>query len=221
VGHGVGSCSSWCCCGRVARQGACAPAAAAEIHCCWCAVACCRSAEDAADATLRFHFRRRTLKTYVSACNHTHYCVLVAWQRNAGVMSARHMSLACNTRVCSSPCHLVGKLAVAQGLRNEPHYSDCSALLGAALQVPHWAARRQDLLRREYLTAADGPAQPQHGFKGQVAACWRHSLSNREATAIAAGAWCLVCCLVLLVWCCHCATMRCACAVRLWCTVQT
>jgi hypothetical protein len=56
------------------------------------------------------------------------------------------------------------------------------------LQVPHWAARRQDLLRREYLTAADVPAQPQHSFKGQVAACWRHSLSSREAQAIAAGA---------------------------------
>jgi hypothetical protein len=58
----------------------------------------------------------------------------------------------------------------------------------ANLQVPHWAARRQDLLRREYLTAADVPAQPHHGFKGQVAACWRHSLSNKEAHAIAAGA---------------------------------
>ncbi|KAF6253987.1 hypothetical protein COO60DRAFT_1703552 [Scenedesmus sp. NREL 46B-D3] len=76
-----------------------------------------RSAEDAADATLRFHFRRRTLKTY----------------------------------------------------------------------VPQWAARRQDLLRREYLTAADAPAQPHHGFKGQVAACWRHSLSDREAQAVAAA----------------------------------
>jgi hypothetical protein len=32
------------------------------------------------------------------------------------------------------------------------------------------------------------PAQPHHEFKGQVAACWRHSLSNKEALAFAAGA---------------------------------
>ncbi|WIA35317.1 hypothetical protein OEZ86_003772 [Tetradesmus obliquus] len=76
-----------------------------------------RSAEDAADATLRFHFRRRTLKAY----------------------------------------------------------------------LPQWAARRQDLLRREYLTAAGTPLQPPHGFKGQAAACWRHSLSTKEAAGIAAA----------------------------------
>lgn len=52
----------------------------------------------------------------------------------------------------------------------------------------HLAARRQELLRREYMTPDDAvPPQPQHGFKGQLRACWRHSLSNKDAQAITAA----------------------------------
>eukprot|EP00879_Flechtneria_rotunda_P030356 GHRR01032981.1.p1 GENE.GHRR01032981.1~~GHRR01032981.1.p1 ORF type:complete len:410 (+),score=138.23 GHRR01032981.1:137-1366(+) len=73
-----------------------------------------RTPENAADATLHMHFRRRTLK---------------AW-------------------------------------------------------VGHLAARRQELLRREYMTPGNGPPQPHHGFKGQLLACWRHTLSRKDANAI-------------------------------------
>lgn len=73
-----------------------------------------RTPEDAVDATLRMHYRRRTLKTWVT----------------------------------------------------------------------HHAARRQELLRREYMTPTGCPAQPPHGFKGQLHACWTHRLSQADARAI-------------------------------------
>lgn len=54
-------------------------------------------------------------------------------------------------------------------------------------QVTHHAARRQELLRREYMTPNGCPAQPPHGFKGQLHACWAHRLSQADARAIVQG----------------------------------
>lgn len=60
----------------------------------------------------------------------------------------------------------------------------------ACMQVTHLSAQRQELLRREYMTPVDGaPAQPPHGFKGQLHACWTHKLSDVDARAIVEGGW--------------------------------
>lgn len=62
------------------------------------------------------------------------------------------------------------------------------ACLPARLQVSHLSAHRQELLRREYMTPTGGaPAQPPHGFKGQLHACWTHRLSDADARAIVQG----------------------------------
>lgn len=55
------------------------------------------------------------------------------------------------------------------------------------MQVAHLSAQRQELLRREYLTPVAGPAQPPHGFKGQLHACWTHKLRDADAGAIVQG----------------------------------
>jgi hypothetical protein len=58
------------------------------------------------------------------------------------------------------------------------------------MQVTHLSAQRQELLRREYMTPVNGaPAQPPHGFKGQLHACWTHKLSDGDARAIVKGGY--------------------------------
>eukprot|EP00877_Chromochloris_zofingiensis_P007062 jgi/Chrzof1/2609/Cz11g22100.t1 len=49
--------------------------------------------------------------------------------------------------------------------------------------VSHHAAMRRELLRREYMTPS-GPPQPEHGFKGQLHACWHHSVTNDDVGVI-------------------------------------
>lgn len=76
------------------------------------------------------------------------------------------------------------------------HLSDscCSSPLSPAgclcllvCQVTHLAARRQELLRREYMSPSGCPAQPPHGFKGQLRACWSHRLTQKDADVINRG----------------------------------
>eukprot|EP00775_Hariotina_reticulata_P008082 gene8082-8276_t len=50
--------------------------------------------------------------------------------------------------------------------------------------VGHMAARRQELLRREYMSPTGCPDQPPHGFKGQLQACWSHRLTQKDADVI-------------------------------------
>lgn len=59
-------------------------------------------------------------------------------------------------------------------------------LLCGWLQVSHHAAMRRELLRREYMTPS-GPPQPEHGFKGQLHACWHHSVTNDDVGVIRSG----------------------------------
>lgn len=61
-------------------------------------------------------------------------------------------------------------------------------------QVSHLSARRQELLRREYMMPTDAPSQPPHGFKGQLHACWNHKFTDADARAIVQGAGALVVC---------------------------
>lgn len=124
------------------------------------------------DATLHMHFRRRTLKAWVRAV----LCVLFVHARTPSLTARR----------CAGACLLWCQNAPPLLLR-------CHSLAAAraASQVSHFAAHRQELLRREYMASnGGGPPQPPHGFKGQLLACWRHRLSNRDAAAITAGAQC-------------------------------
>lgn len=50
--------------------------------------------------------------------------------------------------------------------------------------VEQHRALRKDLLRREYLAPDGGPAQPPHGFQGQMHACWHHSVSDADVRTI-------------------------------------
>lgn len=63
----------------------------------------------------------------------------------------------------------------------------CVSLIGGHAQVSHLSARRQELLRREYMTSTGAPAQPPHGFQGQLHACWTHKFSDADARAIVQG----------------------------------